>query len=483
MADPQDKDDFSKKFADLSINDKRALKIHEVCQGIQKENPGDGVKAPHIKIEDLRNFSSELQHYWNDYGRLYIKHLDQQFNEVLLQVCSWNPNADGLLTEKDPQKCLYGTLGVMAPDVLCLQETIWKTETFLKNLCKGEKMTDDRWFVFTSDVWKVWGTEGSTEVAILYNSAKFKVDKKTAEKGDKAWRDRVESIRNKTGEDNDWRRFRIKNGDKEERTERLEDRTVALQGKIVSTNRDVIIISIHMFYKGYTAAQRVTLSSEIVSQAQELANVREMPVFLGGDWNCNVFNIRLTTGASMPDPLNHLRRTERGNVDGMIIINPVRVEARAEAGAARAEAGAAARAGTAAGAAAEPGAARAEAELGAARDGAAAGAEAEAAAKPGTAGANGAARAEAAAEAGPARAAAGAAAGVAARAAPEPPKLKLDNVRFFKWTDIVTANDMGGLEPADIDRIYRRRGKHRPIVANVKIEPVVDDNLVANNAN
>ncbi len=42
---------------------------------------------------------------------------------------------------------------------------------------------------------------------------------------------------------------------------------------------------------------------------------------------------------------------------------------------------------------------------------------------------------------------------------------------------------MGGeLQPADIAAIYRRGGKHRPIVANVKIEPIVADNL-ANNAN
>jgi hypothetical protein len=47
-------------------------------------------------------------------------------------------------------------------------------------------------------------------------------------------------------------------------------------------------------------------------------------------------------------------------------------------------------------------------------------------------------------------------------------KLKLDNVQFFSWTDNVTADDMGGeLQPADIDAIYCRGGKHCPIVANL----------------
>jgi hypothetical protein len=183
-----------------------------------------------------------------------------------------------------------------------------------------------------------------------------------------------------------------------------------------------------MFYKvyGYTDVRRETLSTEIVFHAQKLANERQMTVILCGDWNCNVFKIKLSAGAYRPDPVNHNDKPERGKVDSMIIINPVRVEAGAAA-----RAGTAAGAETAAGAAAEPGAARAEAE-------------------PGAAGA----------------------AGARAEAAPEAHKLTLDKVEFFRWTSNVTTADMGGLTPEAIDGIYHggEGGKHRPIVANIKAD-------------
>ncbi len=360
-------------------------------------------------------------------------------------MSSWNPNPDGLLTKKDPQKCLYGTLGVMAPDVLCLQETIWKPSNFLQTLM--EVKSEDRHFIFPQ---KMSTFQHSTkEAAILYNPEKLKVDNQVAAQANAAWRVRVQSLRERKtpGEDNennDWRRVQTtKDGVRKERTVKLEDRTVALQGKVVSTNNQIIIISIHMFSNrsGYSNGQIQTLSTEIVSEAQELANQRNMTVILNGDWNCKIKNIELSAGAVMPKPLNPFNdNTEDDGNDSVILINPT---ARARAGDGPAAAGANGPAGLA-------GPARAAAG-------------AEAAAEP---------RAEAAA-----------AAGVAARAAPEPPKLKLDNVHFFKWSDKVTAADMGGeLQPADIDAIYCRGGKHRPIVANVKIEQIVADNM-ANNAN
>ncbi len=59
-----------------------------------------------------------------------------------------------------------------------------------------------------------------------------------------------------------------------------------------------------MFNNSYKDLEIETLSSEIVSEAQELANEFNMAVVLGGDWNCKVFRIELLAGTDMPKPLN-----------------------------------------------------------------------------------------------------------------------------------------------------------------------------------
>jgi exonuclease III len=334
-------------------------------------------------------------------------------------VCSWNPNADGLLDQQNLQKCLYGTLGVMAPDILCLQETIWEPENFLEMLKEGQP--DDKHFIFSGKM--ATFQHSSQEAAILYNPDKLKVDIQIASEVNDAWRVRVQSVRETSGAVNDWRRDK-----------KLEDRTIALQGVVVSANTKIIIISINMFNNSYSDVQRETLATEIVDQAQELANECNMTVVLGGDWNCKIKNIELSAEAVMPNPTNPFNgNTEDDGNDSVILINPT---ARAEAGDGPAAVG-------------------------------------DAAAGPAEAGAVGAAADGAAADG---------AAGPAGAAAAEPLKLKLDKVQFFRWTGNVTTADMGGLTPEAIDRIYRRGGKHRPIVANVKIEQIVADNL-ANNAN
>jgi hypothetical protein len=449
MADRQN-EDLSVLFANLRREPENAEALKNHCKQFRDQNPG--VPRPDFNgIWEFDNLLPEEKYYWTDLCRLNIKQLDQESAGVLLQVCSWNPNpgtvdyfkeadaqagADIRPRELKKQKCLYGTLRVMAPDVLCLQETIWIHKNFLEELLTyGKKKIwpgqNTQYFVFPDVMTPRWSKDDK-EAGILYNPAKFEVAA-TANQVDEDWRRQVESIRNRPGKDNAWRQ---RNTDK-----KLENRTVALQGKVVSTNTQIIIISIHVVFTGYSPDQRLTLSSEIVSEAQELANDNNMTVFLVGDWNCQVKNIKLTAGAVMPKPLNPFNdKIEDDGIDSVILINPT-------AGAA----GARARAGPARAGPARAGPARA----GPAAAGAAA------------AGANG------PAEAGP------------TEARPEPPKLKLDNVQFFKWSDNVTAADMGGeLQPAAIDRIYRRGGHHRPIVANVKIElePVVVDNL-ANNAN
>jgi hypothetical protein len=407
----------------LKQQEKNWIKLlQDYSTELQAQNHGVAVEPDLTIFLQFSQLVPKDQHYWTDRCHHDCKKILQKQTGVLLQVCSWNPkpgSGDHVLGTADEQKrCLYGTLGVMAPDVLCLQEPIWVAQNFMTHLLRQKP--DNYNFIFHRH-WRLWAIEGNTEVAIFYDPRKLRVNYNVACKVNNAWRVRVQSLRATAGRDNDWRRVRqIQARLQEERMERLEDRTVALQGKVVSPNREVIIVTIHMFSGrlAYSDGQIQTLSTEVVSQAQELANERNMTVILCGDWNCKVFKIKLTAGAYRPDPLNHFGRPERGKVDSMIIINPVRVEARA---------GTAAGAEAAAGAAAEPGAARAVPEpgaAGAARDGAA--------------------------------------------AAPKAHKLTLDKVEFFRWTDNVTAADMGGLLPGEIDELYSQGGHHRPIVANIK---------------
>jgi hypothetical protein len=275
MANPQDEAflNFLKEFenlwpeilANISLKqqqEKWVKLLKEYCIELQAKNHGVAVE-PNLSIfQRFRELSPINQHYWTDRCRYDCKKILQEQTGVFLQVCSWNPNADGLLTAQDLQKCLYGTLGVMAPDILCLQETIWEPNNFLKKLKEGQP--DDKHFIFSGKM--ATFQHSSQEAAILYNPEKFEVDNQVAVAVNAAWRVQVQ---------------------------RLEDRTVALQGKIVSTNRDIIIITIRMF----SDDQRATLSTEIIFQAQELANERNTTVILCCDWNCQVNLINLPKGA------------------------------------------------------------------------------------------------------------------------------------------------------------------------------------------
>ncbi len=216
-------------------------------------------------------------------------------------------------------------------------------------------------FFFTQH-WKVWGRRDvAVEAAILYDPFKLDVVETIAAEVDEAWRHRVCVV-----------------------TYPLGTRTVALQGTILRTNRDIIIISFHMFASrsGYSTDKRLAMTNAIIVTAQEFANERNTTVILCGDWNGPVNMIQLTTGAFMADP------SENDGIDSLIIINPVCDK-------------------------------------------------------------------------------------------PYSPRdyadqyyedilrnLNLYDVKFFRWTDNVTADDMGGLKPEDIDAIYCWGGKHRPIVAN-----------------
>jgi hypothetical protein len=140
--------------------------------------------------------------YVEEFGYLSLEDQEEEEDEgeqqvpgrVLLGLCSWNPNPDNRLPRSDAKKCIYGTLGALDSDVLCLQETIWVPRQF--------------------PGWEPWFKRGSTEAAILYKPAKLEVDEAVAKEADDAWRDRVESIKYALGK-----------------------RTVALQGTILSTHR------------------------------------------------------------------------------------------------------------------------------------------------------------------------------------------------------------------------------------------------------
>jgi hypothetical protein len=140
--------------------------------------------------------------YVEEFGYLSLEDQEEEEDEgeqqppgrILLGLCSWNPNPDNRLPRSDAKKCIYGTLGALDSDVLCLQETIWVPRHF--------------------PGWETWFKRGSTEAAILYKPAKLEVDEAVAKEADDAWRDRVESIKYALGK-----------------------RTVALQGTILSTHR------------------------------------------------------------------------------------------------------------------------------------------------------------------------------------------------------------------------------------------------------
>jgi hypothetical protein len=56
-----------------------------------------------------------------------------------IQVCSWNSNADSLLKRPDFARCMNVTLGVLASDIVCLQETVWPHDEFLEKLKEEER--------------------------------------------------------------------------------------------------------------------------------------------------------------------------------------------------------------------------------------------------------------------------------------------------------------------------------------------------------
>jgi hypothetical protein len=79
-----------------------------------------------------------------------------------------------------------------------------------------------------------------------------------------------------------------------------------------------------MFHIGYDTREKLAMTNAIIGEAQEFANEKNMTVIMGGDWNCPVNRIQLTAGAFMPDPMNPLDYcTEDDGIDSVIIINPV----------------------------------------------------------------------------------------------------------------------------------------------------------------
>jgi hypothetical protein len=150
--------------------------------------------------EAFLNFLQEFENLWHE----ILPNFDR--NGGLLRVGTWNPNPDGDLTRAEAKKCLYGTLGVMEPDVICLQETIWVPPNFCDQLLQGEPF--DRRFSFL----RICSIKGSKEAAILYNPAIVEVVETVDV--DEAWRRRAQLVWNGLGV-----------------------RTVALQGRILSNNR------------------------------------------------------------------------------------------------------------------------------------------------------------------------------------------------------------------------------------------------------
>ena len=184
-------------------------------------------------LEGMANLSVREQHAESEDVRLASKATKQELDNILLDVCSWNPNPDGKLLAPDKKKCICGMLGALAPDILCLQETIWVYENFREQLLRGESL--DMNFAFARN-WNIWGITGSREVAILYNPAKLEVYVVVATEVDDAWRMEVQGLCHGMG-----------------------DRTVALQGMIMSSNTNIIVISAHMFgsHSGFTKDQRL----------------------------------------------------------------------------------------------------------------------------------------------------------------------------------------------------------------------------------
>ena len=125
---------------------------------------------------------------------------------------------------------------------------------------------------------------------------------------------------------------------------------------------------------GYSKQERLALTKALLTDAQQLADTKQIPVILCGDRNCPVDEINLPVGAFQALPSLDLDSIFKDDgIDGIFFLNPV-------------------------------------GNLG---------------------------------------------------------KLKLSDEQFFKWVDNVMAEDIGGLKPEDIDKIYCLGGKHHPIVANL----------------
>ncbi len=127
-----------------------------------------------------------------------------------------------------------------------------------------------RYFYFAHN-WKIRGT--STEAAILYNPETFEVDDKIATDANDDWIERVKEV-----------------------NAALVPRTVALQGKVRSTNTNIIVISVHLFWRpsGYKDNERIQMSKDFIAKAHAFSNDKQMAVIIGGDWNCKVSALNLS---------------------------------------------------------------------------------------------------------------------------------------------------------------------------------------------
>ena len=93
-------------------------------------------------------------------------------------------------------------------------------------------------------------------------------------------------------------------------------RTVAVQFD------DAIVISVHSPYIGYTLDERRNNAIVLLHYAKELADIMNLPVIVGGDWNTNFMELEAPEEVSI---LTY-ERTDINDVDGIACVRTTNLQ-------------------------------------------------------------------------------------------------------------------------------------------------------------
>lgn len=230
---------------------------------------------------------------------------ESALNNILFKFCSWNFDPGSSLDADRKRECLLRTLDLILPSVVLLQEHVWVYRNVQGHMLNVEP---DNLYAIVAHRWQVSGIPGHKNAAILYDPQRIIVHELN-EQISRHWRNLVATMRSPLGE-----------------------RTIALTASVQNVPpvqnfegiNDFIFISVHMYgsRSGYTEAQRLQFSNDILAMADYVCQLYNKFVLIGADWNCPVNRLQLPLRSIMCVPADNNNQFEEGGVDSVILFSP-----------------------------------------------------------------------------------------------------------------------------------------------------------------